>query len=149
MQDGVRCVANQNATTGKASYNSDDLNGPKMPSDHADPAVRAIQMKNVELRREVQELRTQMNFVLSFLDIKNLAAGIKNNQTDPTQRSSNENNAKSFSEMVKSTVLKSNKSYNASSSSSFTTKTSPGPVLAPDVRAAVLTAVHNDLKAKE
>ena len=75
MQDRVRGVANQSATTSKASYNGDDLNGPKMPTDHIDPAVSAIQLENSELRREVQELRIQMNFVLSFLDIKNVAAG--------------------------------------------------------------------------
>ena len=62
-----------------ASYNVDDLNGPKMPTDDADLAVRAIQLKNAELRQEVQELRIQWNFVLSFLEIKNVAAGIMNN----------------------------------------------------------------------
>ena len=51
--------------------------------------------------------------------------------------------------MMKSTVLKSSKPHSASSSSSSTTKASPGPVLAPDVRVAILTAVHNDLEAKE
>ena len=82
-QDEGRDVANQNATTSKASNNVDDLNGPKMPSDHADATVRAIQLENAELRRKVQELRIQMNFVLSFLDIKNVIVGAKNNHTDP------------------------------------------------------------------
>ena len=120
VQDEVRDAASQNAATCKASYNVDDLNGTKMPSDHADHAVRAIQLENAELRRKVQELRIQMNVVLSFLDIKNVTADAKNNHTDPTQSSCNENNTKSFSSMVKSTILKSNKSHSASFSSSTT-----------------------------
>ena len=120
-----------------------------MPTDHAEPAVRAIQLENDELRRKVLELRIQMNCVLSFLDIKNVAEVIKNNHTDPAQRSTNEHNTKSFSEMVISTVLKSNKSDDDSPSSCSATKTATGPVLASDVRAAVLTVFHNDPKAKE
>ena len=84
-EDGVQDAANQNGTTSKASNNVDDLNGPKMPSHHVDPTVRAIQLENVELRREVQELRIQMHFVLLFLDIKNVTADAKNNHRDPTQ----------------------------------------------------------------
>ena len=91
VQDEVRYVSNQNATTSKASNNVDDLNGHKMPSDHADPTVRAIQLENAELRREVQELRIQMNFVLSFLDVKNVIADANSSHRDPTQRSCNEN----------------------------------------------------------
>ena len=77
VQDEGSDVANQNATTGKASNNVDDLYGPKKPSDHADPTVRRIQLENADLRREVQELRIQINFVLSFLDIKNVIVGAK------------------------------------------------------------------------
>ena len=44
VQDGVRGAANQSATTSRAGYDTDDLDGPKMPTDHADPAVRAIQL---------------------------------------------------------------------------------------------------------
>ena len=46
--------------------------------------------RNAELRQQVQELRVQMNFVLPFMDIKIVAAGIKNNHTYHAQRSSNE-----------------------------------------------------------
>ena len=100
VQDEVRDVANHNATTSKASNNVDDLNGPKMPSDHANSTVRVIQLENAELWREVQELRIQMNLVLSFLDVKNVIAYAKSSHRDATQRSCNENNTKSFSEML-------------------------------------------------
>ena len=99
----LQVVAFLSPNLDRQHFHVDDLNDPKMPAHHADPTVRAIQLENAELRRKVQELRIQMNFVLSFLEIKNVTVDAKNNHRDPTQRSCNENNTKSFSEMVKST----------------------------------------------
>ena len=50
-------------------------------SDHADPAVRSIKLEDAELRRKNQEMLIQMNFVLSFLDIKDVITDAKNTHT--------------------------------------------------------------------